>query len=261
MFKVPFLYLTKLVEAFFRMPFMRHLAGKFPRLFSFIKNRFKPGVFFGLPFTVILLLIGVNLVMLSELAEHTVNSETFKEVDMQVTAWFFDFRTPFLNKAFYYFTQIGTVYGVTAGTIIAGLILLWQKRGFHLLALLISVLGSSLSMYYSKIYFHRERPLNVAYYTPENSFSFPSGHATSAMALAGLLCYFFLIEIENKKLRLALFLLGVSYILLIGLSRIYLGVHFLTDVTAGYLLGLIWVIVAIGIMEYSAISKVKHKME
>jgi len=178
-----------------------------------------------------------------------------------VTAWFFNLRTPFLNKAFYYFTQLGTVYGVTAGTVLTGLVLLWQRRGFHILALLISVLGSSLSMYYSKIYFHRERPLNVAFYTPENSFSFPSGHATSAMALVGLLCYFFLIEVEDKKWRLTLFLLGVSYILLIGLSRIYLGVHFLTDVAAGYLLGLLWVIVAIGLMEYSAISKVKHKLE
>ena len=240
---------------------MRYLAGKFSRLFAFIRNRFKPGIFFGLPFTVLCLLICVNLFMLSELAEHAVNSAKVKLLDMEVTAWFFNLRTPFLNKAFYYLTQVGTVYGVIAGTVITGLILLWQKRGFHLLALLISVLGSSLSMYYSKIYFHRERPLNVAYYTPENSFSFPSGHATSAMALAGLLCYFFLIEIEDKRLRTGLFLLGLSYILLIGLSRIYLGVHFLTDVAAGYLLGLLWVIVAIGFMEYSAISKAKHKME
>jgi len=261
MFKVPFLYLTKVVEAVFKKPFMRHLAGKFPRLFSFLRNRFKPGVFFGLPFTVLVIIIGVNLTMLSELAEHTVNSEQVKLLDTEVTAWFFNLRTPFLNKAFFYFTQIGTVYGVTAVTVLAGLVLLWQRRGFHILALLISVLGSSLSMYYSKIYFHRDRPLNVAYYTPENSFSFPSGHATSAMALVGLLCYFFLIEVENKKMRIALFLLGLSYILLIGLSRIYLGVHFLTDVAAGYLLGLLWVIVAIGLMEYSAISKVKHKME
>jgi len=240
---------------------MRHLAGKFPRLFSFLKKRFKPGVFSGLPLTVLLILICVNLIMLSEIAEHAVNSEKVKLLDIEVTAWFFNLRTPFLNKAFYYFTQIGTVYGVTAGTVLVGLVLLWQRRGFHLLALLISVLGSSLSMYYSKIYFHRERPLNVAYYIPENSFSFPSGHATSAMALAGLICYFFLIEIENKKLRLGLFFLGVSYILLIGLSRIYLGVHFLTDVAAGYLLGLLWVIVAIGLMEYSAISKEKQKIE
>jgi len=261
MFKIPFLYLTKLVEAFFRKPLMRRLSSKFPRLVSFIRNRFKPDVFFGLPFTVLFIIICVNLVMLSKLAEQTVNSENVKLLDMEVTAWFFNLRTPFLNKAFYYFTLLGTVYGVTVGTVITGLILLWQKRGFHVLALLISILGSSLSMYYSKIYFHRDRPLNVSYYTPENSYSFPSGHATSAMALVGLLCYFVIIEIEDKRLRLSLFMLGISYILLIGLSRIYLGVHFLTDVAAGYLLGLVWVIVAIGLMEYTAISKVKHKLE
>jgi len=261
MFKAHLLYVSELIAAFFQRPFMRQLARNYPRVFTFIRNRFKPGVFFGLPFTVLAILLSINLFMLSEIAEHAVNSDEVKYFDINVSGWFFNMRTPFMSKAFYYFTQLGTFYGVTIGTTVAGLFLLLKKQWYLLLALLISVLGSSLSMYYSKIYFHRERPLNMAYFTPENSFSFPSGHATSAMALAGILCYFVLIRIENKKLRLWLFLLGVSYILLIGLSRIYLGVHFLTDVTAGYLLGLVWVIVAIGLMEYVAISKAKHKIE
>ena len=261
MFKDHLLYVSKLIAAFFKRPFIRRVARKYPRVFTFIQNRFRSGVFLGLPFTILAILLSINLIMLSEIAEHAVNSEKVKYLDINVTGWFFNKRTPFLSKAFFYFTQLGTFYGVTIGTTVAGLYLLLKKQWYLLLALLISVLGSSLSMYYSKIYFHRERPLNMAYFTPENSFSFPSGHATSAMALAGILCYFVLIEIENKKLRLGLFLLGVSYILLIGLSRIYLGVHFVTDVAAGYLLGLIWVIVAIGLMEYVAISKAKHKIE
>ena len=240
---------------------MQRMARRYPRVFTFIRNRFKPGVFFGLPFTILAILLSINLFMLSEIVEHVVNSPKAKYLDMNVSGWFFSMRTPFMSKAFYYFTQLGTFYGVTIGTTLAGLFLLWKKEWYLLLALLISVLGSSLSMHYSKIYFHRERPLNMAYFTPENSFSFPSGHATSAMALAGILCYFVLIEIENKKLRLGLFLLGVCYIILIGLSRIYLGVHFLTDVAAGYLLGLLWVIVAIGLMEYVAISRTKHRIE
>lgn len=261
MFKIPFLYLAAKVESVFRSPQMRQFAGKYPGLFKFIRNRFKSGVFFGLPFTILLVLTSINLIMLSELAEHVVNSENMKTLDMEVSGWFFNLRNPVLSKGLYYFTQLGSFYGVTAGTTLAGLYLLIKKRGFQLLALLISVLGSSISMHYSKIYFHRERPLNIAYYTTENSFSFPSGHSTSAMALVGILCYFFLIDIKNRTLSILLFTLGVLYILLIGISRIYLGVHFLTDVAAGYLLGFLWVLVAIGLMEYSAISRVKHKME
>lgn len=261
MFKIPFLYLASKVESIFRSPQLRQFAGKYPGIFTFVRNRFKPGIFFGLPFTVLLLLTSINLAMLSELTEHVVNSQNMKTLDMEVSGWFFNLRSPVLSKGFYYFTQLGSFYGVTTATVLVGLLLLLKKRGFQLLALLISVLGSSLSMYYSKVYFHRERPLNIAYYTTENSFSFPSGHATSAMALVGLLCYFCLLDINNKTARILLFLLGVTYILLIGISRIYLGVHFLTDVTAGYLLGFLWVLVAIGLMEYSAISKVKHKME
>ena len=261
MFKVPFLYLASKIEAVFRSPQLRQFAGKYPGIFRFIRSRFKPGIFFGLPFTILLLLTSINLAMLSELAEHVVNSGNMKTLDMNVSGWFFNLRNPVLSKGLYYFTQLGSFYGVTIGTALVSLFLMWQRRGFQLLASLISVLGSSISMYYSKLYFHRERPLNIAYYTTENSFSFPSGHSTSAMALVGLLCYFCLTEIKNKTTRILLFLMGVMYILLIGISRIYLGVHFLTDVLAGYLLGFLWVLVAIGLMEYSAISKLKQKME
>ena len=79
------------------------------------------------------------------------------------------------------------------------------------------------------------------------------------MALVGLLCYFALVEIKGKRTSITLFLLGIGYILLMGISRIYLGVHFLTDVAAGYLLGFLWVLLAIGLMEYVALKKLKPK--
>jgi undecaprenyl-diphosphatase len=142
-------------------------------------------------------------------------------------------------------------------TLLTSLYLCIKWAWHHLMAFLIAVLGSALSMDLLKKFFHRERPLNIAYYTTESSFSFPSGHATSAMALMGVLCYFCLINIEKKRTRILLFGLGITYILLIGLSRIYLGVHFLTDVAAGFILGFLWVLLAIGVLEYLTIEKVK----
>ena len=256
MLKVPLLYLTELVEAIFQKPFMRHLENKHPKTISFIHNRLSLDHFFGFPFTILLIVVSINVALLSELAEHVVNSETTKALDINVSTAIFNIRSPGLSSAFYFFTQLGSIYGVTAMTIIASIFFIRKQKTNHLIALLVSVLGSALSMHLLKNYFHRERPLNIAYYTTESSFSFPSGHATSAMSLIGLLCYFCLINIGNKRIRIMLFSLGIIYILLIGLSRIYLGVHFLTDVGAGFILGFLWVLVAIGMLEYLTHNKV-----
>jgi undecaprenyl-diphosphatase len=258
MFKIPLLYLTEFVESFFQKPFMRRLESRHPKVISFIHDRFSPDHFFGLPFTILLVVAGLNVALLTKLAEHVVNSEATKAMDIEVSAFIFNLRSPNLSLAFYLFTQLGSVYGVTAMALMAGLFFSWKREWHHLIALLVSVLGSALSMDLLKSFFHRERPLNIAYYTTEASFSFPSGHATSAMALVGLFCYFCLIDIKNKRARILLFCLGLAYILLIGISRIYLGVHFLTDVAAGFILGFLWVLVAIGLLEYLTIDKVKH---
>jgi membrane-associated phospholipid phosphatase len=252
------LLLTRIIKAILQLPFMQRLKARYPRSFDFIRNRFDPGEFLGLPLTILLFLVWVNLAMFSELAEGIVDSRAMKNVDMEVTAWFFNLRTPFLSQVAYYFTLLGTTMGITVTTAILGLVLLWKKRPYHLLALLVSVLGSGLSSRLTKIYFQRERPLNFAYYLQE-TYSFPSGHATSAMALMGILCYFIFLEVENKQARWALFLASALYTLLMGFSRIYLGVHFLSDIAAGYLLGIMWVLMAIGLMEFAALKKGKEK--
>lgn len=257
MFKIPLLYLTEFIESFFQKPFMRRLEKKYPHTISFIYNRFSPSHFFGLPLTIMLLIAGLNILLLTKLAENVVNSEATKAMDIQVSGAVFNLRSPGLSAAFYLFTQLGSVYGVTAMTVMATLFLVWKRKKNHLIALLVSVFGSALSMHFLKSYFQRERPLNIAYYTTEATFSFPSGHATSAMALMGLLCYFCLINIRNKPARIILFSLGILYIFLIGLSRIYLGVHFLTDVGAGFLVGFFWVLFAIGLLEYLTLTKIK----
>ncbi|MGV3641366.1 MAG: phosphatase PAP2 family protein [Adhaeribacter sp.] len=245
------------MEAFFQRPFMRRLARQYPRVINFIHDRLSPDHFFGLPLTILLLVAGLNVAMLTELAEHVVNSEATKALDIQVSGAVFNMRSPWLSKAFYVFTQLGSIYGVAAMFLLTSLYLCLKGAWQYLTAFLVAVLGSALSMDLLKEFFHRERPLHIAYYPTESSFSFPSGHATSAMALMGILCYFCLIHIENKRIRILLFCLGITYILLIGLSRIYLGVHFLTDVAAGFILGFLWVLLAIGVFEYLTIEKLR----
>ena len=258
LFKLPLLYLSNKIKAFFRKPFMLRLKQKYPGLFTFIRNRFKPGDFLGLPFTILLVLTTFNIILLSELAEHVVNSEQLKIIDMEVSGALFNIRNPQLSTLLFYLTQLGSIYGIATITIFASLVLIIRKRIIQLVALLISVLGSGITMHYSKVYFHRVRPLNIAYYVPETSFSFPSGHSTSIMALVGILCYFIFLDVKQRLRRNVLVITGISCIFLVGFSRIYLGVHFLTDVAAGFLLGFFWIMLGVGLMEYLTLKQLQR---
>ncbi len=106
------------------------------------------------------------------------------------------------------------------------------------LLLIVSLVGSFLLGYFAKIIIQKERPENAL--IEASGFSFPSGHALRALIFFGLLIYLFKDEIKSKVLKQLFIAVNVVLILLIGFSRIYLNVHWLSDVIAGYALGLFW---------------------
>lgn len=94
----------------------------------------------------------------------------------------------------------------------------------------------------------RPRPVGHNLIT-EGGYSFPSGHSMISMAVYGFLIYYIYKNVSNKMWRWLLIILLSLLILIIGFSRIYLGVHYASDVLAGYLLSLIWLITFITIIE------------
>lgn len=92
-----------------------------------------------------------------------------------------------------------------------------------------------------KIIFQRERP--IGYRLIEmGGYSFPSGHAMVSMAFYGLLIFIIDKVVRNKKLKIFLISLNVVLIILIGISRVYLGVHYLSDVITGYSVSIIYLL-------------------
>ncbi len=88
----------------------------------------------------------------------------------------------------------------------------------------------------------------------ENGYSFPSGHSMVSFAFYGFLIYLINKNIKNKKIKYPLIVLLSLLILLIGISRIYLGVHYVTDVLGGYIIGLIYLIVFIKVLKKKKIK-------
>lgn len=160
-------------------------------------------------------------------------------IDQTVLQFFVESRIEWVSFLMLVITYSGGLVIASTVTFLSSLTLYIHKHAIYIFPLLISVSGSTLTVLIFKHIFYRTRPLSEAFYL-ETSLSFPSAHTAIATALYGFLIY--IIYKSDKHRFKFLFMTGLYLlILLIGLSRLYLGVHYLSDVLAGYLLGLIWV--------------------
>ena len=107
--------------------------------------------------------------------------------------------------------------------------------------LLISVIVVTIVNNLLKIIVCRERPLDINLIT-ETGYSFPSGHSITSVSSYGLLLYYLLLSKINKNVKNVLIILLCLIILMVPISRVYLGVHYFSDVLAGASLAIIWII-------------------
>lgn len=116
----------------------------------------------------------------------------------------------------------------------------WRREGW---LLGITMLGASILNTTLKLTFQRPRPEPFFDLLAPRTYSFPSGHSLASFCFFGALATVLTARIENKRINFVTWLIAGVMVLLIGLSRIYLGVHYTTDVVAGYAAALIWIAV------------------
>ncbi len=160
--------------------------------------------------------------------------------DNIIYKFFISFRCSFLDKYFKFITSFGNTNMII---IVLGLFVL-IFRDKKALVLTISTFSSVSINSIIKHIIRRKRP-SVIHLVKQGGFSFPSGHTMIAVCLYGYLLYLVNKKIKNKILKRILSIILVIFILSIGISRIYVGVHFASDVLAGYLLGLVVLILVI----------------
>ncbi len=221
--------------------------------FQFIQRRLNKNNFYGLPFTLLSLALIYIIFLLGGIAEDIINSDLIVSADIRVANLLAIFRSAELTKFFFWITLLGKLQIVLIFTIATILILwIWKKR-FYIIPLLLSIVGGEFLAFIGKIVFHRARP-SVAIYA-EKSFSFPSGHAAIAVAFYGFITYIVIRNAKQWNKKINAFFIGFLIIILIGFSRLYLGVHYVSDVWGGYLAGAIGLIIAISFSEYFSYRK------
>lgn len=138
------------------------------------------------------------------------------------------------------FTQLGIYWVVIPLTVIISLFLIYRKKWNQARYLMITMLGSAIISPIVKILLHRERPQlwQSSYYSLPKDYSFPSGHAMWSMTLVLAL----VILTWGSRWSWLLILGGGLFVLVIAWTRLYLGVHFPSDIIAGWLLSLAWAV-------------------
>lgn len=144
-----------------------------------------------------------------------------------------------------FFTFLGSHrFLVPANLLLIAYAIFIQKNTW--LAIKVAAIGVSslILMFGLKALFNRPRPETPLLYEVPG-LSFPSGHAFMSFTFFGLLIYIVLKEVQQLFIKYSLTLLLLVVIVMIGLSRIYLRVHYSTDVAAGFSLGMIWLVISL----------------
>lgn len=144
-------------------------------------------------------------------------------------------------------TALGSApfYGALALLILAGLSI--YRRWLEAAALIVCLAGGGVLNLLLKNLFERARP-EMFRVIDETGYSFPSGHAMVSLCFYGILAYLISRHIPRWRWRLLLFILTAIFVAAIGISRIYLGVHYPTDVLAGYAAGCTWLFFCLSLL-------------
>jgi len=219
-----------------------------PKLYHFFWQRLHIEHFYGLPLTALVLVMGYVLSLFIGLVEDVVTSDSIVAIDHLVSQQMSVLSDSVVIDFFILITSLGST-PTTALVILLTSILCWMiAQRYLIVGLLIATVGSTAFTYLSKLLFQRDRPLDILLL--EQTYSFPSGHATISIALYGFIAYLAVRFGKQFITQIRVVALTVFLCVLIGLSRIVLNEHYLSDVMGGYLVGTLWLTVAISVMEW-----------
>ena len=206
------------------------------------------------PLVLLLLIsaVGLGLATLlgwgfAEVYEAVTNNNGIAGFDQPVLDAMVAGRAPVLTVIVNGFTMTGGPIGMPIIGVVATGILVRVARAVRPLILSLVAGGGSLAMTLAiKSLVGRSRPPLAEAVPPyESSASFPSGHALNAIVITGILVYSILLIVRTQRARWLTVIVGGAYAIAIGLSRVYLGHHWLSDVVGAWLLGLAWLAVVI----------------
>ena len=166
-----------------------------------------------------------------------------RQFDEATRAAVHQLASPLLTTIMRGFSFVGSTIALTTGTIVVIVRFAMQKWGHEAKLFAITMIGGALLNVTLKLAFKRERPVPFFNLSTPESYSFPSGHSLTSAVFFGALAAILTARIKSRRARMIIWTISTAMFLAIGFSRIYLGVHHTTDVIAGFVAALIWILV------------------
>jgi undecaprenyl-diphosphatase len=195
----------------------------------------------------------------AELAAEMASGE-LASIDGTVAAWLHTHATGLATTLLSTVTRLGGAQVLLAVTLLAALALLLRRRVAHA-ALMGAALGGGEALNWAlKAAFERPRPSLSDPLATAAGFSFPSGHAMASITVYGALAFVIAASVGTRRAQLLVLSSAIALVLAIGFSRVYLGVHYASDVVAAYCAGLAWLtLCALTLLGASALRTGKHR--
>ena len=221
-------------------------AAKHGWLRTFLKARLEPRAYLGLHLTVGLILGAAGIWIFGAVLDAILDNATMVRWDIAIDAFIHAHMAPSALPYVSATTQFGGPIAMGALGVVGAVVLWRAKRRDVLVGWIAAFAGGAIIDEALKMAVHRSRPTYGAAFVQAGSFSFPSGHAMGSMIGYGMLLWTIFIFWHPKRVwRVLIYLFASLLVLAIGLSRIFLGVHYPSDVGGGWAAAVAWLAVCI----------------
>src|SRR3989338_1840236 len=224
-------------------------AFRHPLVTQFLKGRFTPDETFGLHVTIGISIMLVCIIILYLTLETIKWQDPFIRYDVALINLAQVFRGASFNSGMLFLSDLGRWEVVAVGVFFSLLLFLFLRMWHAIVALIISVVGAEFFILLGSLLVRRPRPYLVNTTAVEVGFSFPSSHTLLAVSFYGFLTYLLFRTTNCISIRIAIATLGAALVSCIGFSRIFLGVHWPSDVIASIALGSAWLAALITSLE------------
>jgi undecaprenyl-diphosphatase len=229
------------VERQLDRPFVSRVRTRYRRQLDFLAARLRPEGALGLSLTIGFVLVVAAGWVFGVVLQDIIARDDLAGFDVPVEQFFLRHREPWLNNATKFASTFGATKFIVPFILVAGVVWWVRRRSLRPLALFFGADGGGALLYnVIKLLVGRPRPPIHDALVRVSGTSFPSGHATQAVAVYGMMAVLLAGPGSSWRRRVTLRAGAGLIALIVGISRVYLGVHWLTDVVGGWVLGGLW---------------------
>lgn len=209
-------------------------------LIHFVKVHLSPQNYLALRLGGGALLMIVASWIFGEIAFDVITGEPLVVMDVRIAMWFHEHAHPKITQVLMVITQLHGIAGIGVFSLITAGFLIWKKYWYWLLALAVAVPGGLFLNALLKFAYQRARPSFEDPLLTLSTYSFPSGHTAGTTLFYGLLAALIVARVPAWHWRIASVVIALVMIAVVGLSRMYLGVHYFSDVIAAIAVSVAW---------------------